>query len=202
MPCVGLTCTVLVGLLGVACLPACTSISWRDDAGLTHHLGLVWGRVDRLARGARIVRHAIGLDLRLVGVDRGYSFGWKGLDLVAPARHLVAPDDLGDSVLRALQQQPEHDRVLQGSWSFLYFTEPVSADATHAVGWGAGLDLRIGPLSPGFTLGWQDSAMLTGDALDDDIVHVYVVEHGVPSAILWRMRESNAVAMRSEESAR
>jgi hypothetical protein len=171
----------------------CTSISWEDGDGVVHHMGLVWGRVDDLPRGERVVVTKFGLDLRLNGPDSGYSIGWKSQELVAPAHRTAAPDDLANEVYSELDA-PHTSGGDRGDWRFLYFRESVSSRTTLATAYCAGLELRTGPLAPGMTVGWHRGWQLLGDALQEDVVHVHWLapsRRSTNSATLWTLEESD-----------
>ncbi len=174
-------------------LHGCTSVSWKDSDGTTHHVGLVACHQTELAHGHRIRRYSLGADLRLNGPDSGYTIGFKTNSLLQPeVIEISDPNRLGDAVLAKLQN-PEAP-TSESNWKFLYFSEPISSRATLARGSCIGLEVRAGELASGFSVGFHQGWQLVGSALEENVVHHYwhpVGNTASEAAVLWKLIPGN-----------
>lgn len=175
-------------LLCCGFLFGCTSLTWTDESGCVHHVGLVLGRTDELAHGRRAVVYKVGADLRVGGADSGYTVGLKRLSIVAPeVIEVTDHDELAQRVLAHVRESFRRP-TSRGEWHPFYFSERVSSAATIACVSALGLDFRTGPASPGLSLGWHRGWQLSTHAFSNDVVHVHRTARGsaaVVSAALW-----------------
>lgn len=167
---------ILVALTLTAGMSGCTSIQWRDSNGVEHHLGLVAQEISYWEYGTQLKRLSFGIDIRLSGPDRGISLGAKWITGLVPQFRIVErPEELPDQVLEYYKHTfaTEHPaRMVKRG--ILYFTEELSSGITLVDTYNLGFDWRVGPVSPGVSLGYGGSHQLVGRALDDGVVQVYL----------------------------
>lgn len=166
--------SLLMPWVVLSSVAGCTSISWSDDAGRTHHLGLVACRIREETRGTTLTHWSLGSALRLSGFEAGYSLGWRESTLVQPdAVEISDPRRLAASVAAFHGAAPDTDaREVPARWGFLYFTENVSGDASLIRSNCIGGDLGTAEFHPGLWLGWSTATQVVGEAATDD--HVLV----------------------------
>ena len=172
-----LRCTkILVALTLTAGMSGCTSIQWRDSNGVEHHLGLVAQEIWYWEYGTQLKRFSFGIDIRLSGPDRGISLGAKWITgLVPQVRIVERPEELSDQVLEYYKHTPASEHLTQTvKRGIIYFTEELSSGITLVDTHNLGFDWRLGPTSPGISLGYGGSHQLVGRALDDGVVQIYL----------------------------
>jgi hypothetical protein len=172
-----LRCTrTLIALTLTAGMSGCTSLQWRDSNGVEHHLGLVAQEISYWEYGTQLRRLSFGIDVRLSGPDRGISLGAKWITgLVPQVRIVERPEELPDEVLEYYKHTQATEHLAQAvKRRIIYFTEELSSGITLVDTHNLGFDWRLGPTSPGISLGYGASHQLVGQALDDGVVQIYL----------------------------
>lgn len=183
---------VLLSLMLVAG-SGCTSLQWRDSNGVEHHLGLMAYEITYWEYGVRLKRLSFGIDLRLSGPDRGVSLGAKWITgLVPQFRTIERSEALPDEVVKYYRhtstKEHQTQKVKRG---LLYFTEELSSGITLVDTDNLGFEWRMGPASPGVSLGYAGSHQLVGRALDDGVVQLFLTDaedQQTEAIMMWALK--------------
>ena len=165
---------------------SCTSITWRDGDGVTHHLGFFAYRIDEYEHGTLLTRSALGGDLRLAGPSRGYCLGLHRSESHAPRVVNVNCEEFPDAVASSLGRIPQRPR--RSRRGFFYLRETLSDRATLFRKQAIGGDIEIGPAKRGFSLGYRHTYQLIGPALDENVAQIHLQRDDRHALILWTLR--------------
>lgn len=173
---------------------ACTSVSWTDSEGVTHHGGLVMARIVELPGEAkRVERWGLGLDCRMAGLDPGWTIGISCVEETTPAIRTHPMEGFSEAVLQCwLDPKAAAPAVTVKPvvhWRFLYFTEPAHAEIGLLDGWHLGFAWRTGA-ADSLSLGWCATQEMTGQARWGDGALIRADdpdERDRDRLILWRL---------------
>lgn len=183
---------VLLSLMLVAG-SGCTALQWRDSNGVEHHLGLMAYEITYWEYGVQLKRLSFGIDLRLSGPDRGVSLGAKWITGLVPQFRTVArPEELPDEVVKYYKHTPTKKHPTQKvKRGIIYFAEELSSGITLVDTNNLGFDWRMGPASPGVSLGYAGSLQLVGPALDDGVVQIVLTDgedQKAEAIMMWALK--------------
>ncbi len=162
------------GLIAVSLIAnsACTSVHWRGNDGLDHHLGLFTYVVAMHSQGTELRRTSVGVNLRLSGQNRGISVGVETINEIKPT--VVVAKGSVDLDQQAIQRITSPDcpaaSTRRGFW---YLSEDITRDVTVLDSSVYGIDASSVASNSSFTIGYSHSFNYVGDALGEDIVQVY-----------------------------
>ncbi|BFU96269.1 MAG: hypothetical protein NTNFB02_29910 [Nitrospira sp.] len=143
--------------------------------------------------GIQLKRLSFGIDLRLSGPDRGVSLGAKWITgLVPQFRTIERSEELPDEVVKYYRHTPTKEHQTQKvERGLLYFTEALSSRVTLVDTDNLGFDWRMGPVSPGVSLGYAGSHQLVGRALDDGVVQILLnrgEDQKTGAIMMWELK--------------
>lgn len=151
---------------------ACTSIHWRGNDGLDHHLGLFTYVLATRPQGTELRRTSVGVDLRLSGENRGISVGVETIKEIRPT--VVVVKDSVELGKQAIDRITRLDLSATSSHhGFWYLREDVTRGATVFDYSVYGIDASLMASNSSFSIGYDHSFNYVGDALEEGIVQVY-----------------------------